>query len=180
MGVLNEIHIVGGSVEILMTDLSGRESKSVAAELSANGHIVRACRDSRDSNATACAALRGDACPLDQYPIDAAVEVGPAVAQDGLANAGLCAPRRRIPLVLVDRPCDPLERRATESVPHSKVAATVGALESAELPARTAQARRAVLDELARNGNAEATTDSVVRRRNGGLLIELATDTSVG
>jgi hypothetical protein len=161
-----------------MTTVSSPAAQEVAAELGVEGHIVRTCSDSTDPRATWCAALRNGTCPLDAYPIDAAVNVGAVLPDDGLANGGLCAVRRRIPLVLVDRPGDPLEPWAMASVPHSRVAATIAALDSAQLPAHTAEAGHTLVEELAQQRRAGAT-DVVVRRRNGGLVVELSPDSAM-
>ena len=162
-------------MEILVTTVSSQAAREVAAELDEARHIVRTCSASADPDAIGCAALRNDTCPLDTYPIDAAVDVGAVISSDGLANGGLCAVRRRIPLVLVDRPGDRLEPWMTASVPRSRVTATIAALESAELPAHTAEARHTLDEELAQQGT-EAATDVVVRRRNGGLVVQLSPD----
>ena len=166
-------------MEILMTDASSREGQIVAAELRADGHVVRACADVPRSNTAACAVLRDAECPLDRYPIDVAIDVGSAVAQHDLADAGLCAVRRRIPLVVVDRPSHPLAPWATQSVARSALAATVATLESAEMPVHTAEARRAVLAEMLRQGKTDTTTEVMVCRRNGGLVVHIAPDVSL-
>ena len=162
-----------------MTDVSGTPARTVADELSAHGHVIHTCRDEGHPEAPWCAALRHDDCPLDLYPIDAVVEVGPSATVDHLADGGLCGVRRRIPLVLVDRPGDPLEDWATASIPRSSVMASVTTLQESELPGHTAEARRTLRDELARQGRAHIDADVVVRRRNGGLLVELAPDPSL-
>jgi hypothetical protein len=161
-----------------MTTRSSQDSQELAAELDRAGHVIRTCSDSTDPRATPCAALRNEMCPLDSYPIDAAVDVG-VIHDHGLATGGLCAARRRIPLVLVDRSGDALEPWATASVPRARVAATVAALGAAELTTHTAIARRTLDEEMGRVRPTGAGTGVEVRRRSGGLVVDLSPDSAL-
>ncbi len=161
-------------MEILMTDVSWAPARTMADELREHGYVVHTCRDEQDPDAPSCTALRHADCPLDRYPIDAAVVVGSPPSTDHLADAGLCALRRRIPVVLVDRPGDRLEAWASDSTTRSRAIASIGALEGVGLPGHTAEARRTLDEELTRQGRSPSEVGVVVRRRNGGLLIELS------
>lgn len=156
-----------------MTTRSSRVAQDVAAELVQEGHVVRTCSDGANPQPSSCAALRSEACPLDSYPIDVAVGVE-GLGDDALANGGLCAIRRRLPLVLVDRPGDPLEPWATASVPRARLSTTIAALDAAELPAHTAVARQTLDEELGRRPRVDAPTEVVVHRRDGGLVVDLS------
>jgi len=160
-------------VEILMTTVSSQAARDVASELAEQGHVIRTCANDADPDAPTCAALRDERCPLEKYPIDAAVDVCEVNRDDVLANGGLCVVRRRIPLVLVDRPADRLAPWASASIPRSSVAATIASLESAELPGHTAEARHMLSEEAQPEKTAQAV-GVVVRRRNGGLVVELS------
>ena len=72
------------------------------------------------------------------------------------------------------RAAPPLEAWASASTPRSRAIARIGDLESDGLPGHTAEARRTLEEELTRQGRLPSGVDVVVRRRNGGLLIELS------
>ena len=120
--------------------------------------------------------LAGTECPLDAQSIDVAVGVGPAPDLDRLGDGEVCAIRRRIPLVLLDRPDDPLRRWAAAQTSASQADEVIHQVRAAILPEHTAEARRIVRDWLQRH-QLDATAVGVeVRRRQATLLVELWAD----
>jgi hypothetical protein len=160
-------------MEILIADRTTPSAASVALTLEARGHVVRGCRDAGTPDGVPCAALRGENCPLDAHPIDVAVSVGPPPVTDRLGAGHLCAVRRRIPLVLLDRPDDPLTRWAATMAPASQAVEAVEAVHAAALPLHSVTARHTAVEELRRRGLDETAVDVQVRRRHGGLQVDL-------
>jgi len=88
----------------------------------------------------------------------------------------VCAIRRRIPLVLLDRPDDPLERWAAAVAPARQALEVINQVNAAILPDHTADARRTIRAWLRRHELDETAADVEVRRRHGALLVELWVD----
>jgi hypothetical protein len=164
-------------MDVLIRDRTSGAAEAVAAELEAHGHTVRTC--ATGAKRVPCAALGGEDCPLDLYPIDVAVRVGSAAADDHLGEGELCATRRRIPLVLVDDDGGPLQRWAAAAVPAAEVAKAVTVVRDQPLPGHSAEARRVARAHLRQQGRDASMVDVAVRRRNGGLLIDLVVDGSL-
>ena len=160
-------------MDILIADRHAPSAAPVADVLEAHGHVVRTCRDPGDFEAVPCAALRGRDCPLDAHPVDLAVSVGPDERTDPLGAGQLCAVRRRIPLVLLDRPDDPLGRWAAAMAPASRVVEAVDLVHTAVLPLHSATARATAVEELGRRGLDQTGVHVEVRRQGGGLLVDL-------
>jgi hypothetical protein len=167
-------------MDVLISDISGDAAAAVVRTLEAHGHRVHACKDAMQIEAASpCAALRGADCPLDAQPVDVAIRLGPEVVAEDLGRGDICALRRRIPLVLVDSPGSPLERWACASVTSGQLPAALSAVAGELLPVHTAEARRAVREQLTMQGLDGSLVAVDVRRRNGGLLVDLRADGSL-
>jgi len=166
-------------MDIFMTSTASGDAAALVERLQTHGHVVHSCRSSHDSHEVSCAALRGSACPLDAQPIDVAVGVGPEPSVDRLADGEVCAIRRQIPLVLLDRPDDPLERWAAAVAPVHEALEVINQVSAAILPNHTADARRTIHAWLRRHELDENAVDVEVRRRHGALLVELWVDEQI-
>jgi len=165
-------------MDILIADDTSPAAIDVARALEAHGHVVRTCRDPEMSGGPPCAALRGAECPLDAHPVDVAVSIG-SEAVDHLGDGALCAIRRHIPLVLLDPRNDRLKRWAAAVAPAFHVADAVREVNEAVLPMHSLLAWRTVRDELSRQSLDESTVGVDVRRRDGGLVVDLFVDGSL-
>jgi len=161
-------------MEIFMADTTSAQATRVRRKLEAHGHRVRSCRDLGEPGDAPCAALRGDLCPLDGRTVDVAVGIGPGVSVDRLGDGEVCAIRRRIPLVLLDRPHDPLGPWAAAVAPESRALQVIGEVSAALLLEHCAEGRRIVGDWLRRQESKDAAVDVEVRRRHGSLRVALS------
>jgi len=162
-------------MEILIADRESPSATAVTQALESHGHVVHGCRDVVRPDIP-CAALRGASCPLDDHPIDVVVSVGPQPTDDHLGDGNLCAIRRRIPLVLIDRPNDSLKRWAAAKATAFDAVKAVGQVHESILPLHSMKALVTALAELRQRGLDETAVDVEVRRRDGGLLVELFVD----
>jgi hypothetical protein len=160
-------------MDILIADEISPPAAAVARVLEAQGYTVRTCGDADEPGGVRCASLRGADCPLDTYQVDVAVSVGPDADVDRLGDGDVCALRRRIPLVLVDRPHDRLRLWAAAETTASEAAQAVRQVSATILPMHSARARLAIEDELHRQGLDDRAVEVEVRRRHGGLAVEL-------
>lgn len=163
-------------MDILMADRHTDPARTVARILEEQGHTVRSCRDQPARGRVSCAALRGDTCPLDAFPIDMAVSVGNDAGRDGMGDGSLCAARRHIPLVLVDAPHAPLRPWAEANVPVQFVAKAVEAVHSEPLPSHSEVAREMLRSRLAGLDISPDRADVTVRRLGGTLRVDLTVD----
>jgi hypothetical protein len=166
-------------MDIFLANTASGEATVLVQRLEAHGHVVHSCRSSQDPDEVPCAALRGTECPLDAHAVDVAVSIGPGDGVDRLGDGDVCAIRRRIPLILLDRPGDPLARWAAAIAPASQALEAISQVNAAVLPDHTAEARRTVREWLRRHGLDGIAVDLEVRRRNGALLVELWTGGSI-
>ena len=166
-------------MHVLIPTIEGLAAEAVARELEGAGHTVHTCHAA--GGTSDCAVLDDLTCPLETAPIDIAVEVGGRGA--GTGDGALCALTRRVPLVLVDGgPDHPLMPWAADALSSSDVVADVGAvadMASSPLPAHTDVAAKAMLGELRRHGTEDARSVVEVRRRDGGLVVEVWRDASM-
>ena len=162
-------------MEVLIADRESPSADAVAHALESHGHVVRDCRDVARPDIP-CAALRGAACPLDDHPIDIVVGVGPPPAVDHLGDGSLSAIRRRIPLVLIDRPNDRLKRWAAATATAFDAVHAVDQVHDSILPLHSMKALVTAIGELRQRGLAQTAVDVEVRRRDGGLLVDLFID----
>jgi hypothetical protein len=167
-------------MHVLIPNIEGLAAREIARELSDAGHVVHACHV--ENGATDCAVLDDLECPLATAPIDVAVEVGSARHASGTGDGALCALTRRVPLVLVDAPTDhPLRPWAADVTAGAGAATALAGVVSAPLRAHTDIATGAVRGEPRRDAGDEAGgsgSEAVVevRRRDGGLVVELWPD----
>lgn len=165
-------------MDVLVPDRSTPLGEELARTIEAGGHTVHSCV--RDDGALPCAALVGQPCPLDEAPVDIAVDAHNPDGRAGVYGDGaLCAVRRRIPLVLTgdasSHPLAPWAAAVAGSDPRAGVAAVIGRA----LAGHTAAARKALLHELHMQGTVSDSAEVEVFRRPGRLLVELRTDTSM-
>ena len=163
-------------MDIFMASTASGEAAALVQRLQAHGHVVHSCRSSHESHDVSCAALRGNQCPLDAQPVDVAVGVGSEASVDRLGDGEVCAIRRRIPLILFDRPDDPLGGWAAAVAPAHQALEVINQVNAAILPDHTAEARRTVREWLRRHELDETAVDVEVRRRHGALVVELWVD----
>jgi hypothetical protein len=88
-------------MRVLIPDVTATKSADVAAYLAASGHVVFSCNSPGDTG-TACAALKGQRCPVERDALDVAVvvPVDRMQPQGVAADGAKCAARRRIPMVV--------------------------------------------------------------------------------
>ncbi|MGD0380632.1 MAG: hypothetical protein ABSC30_11680 [Acidimicrobiales bacterium] len=163
-------------MDILIADTASGEAADLAQRLRAHGHVVHSCRSGYEPHDVACAALRGTECPLDAQAVDVAVGVGLEPSVDRLGDGEVCAIRHRIPLVLLDRPDDPLGRWAAAMAPAAQALEVISQVNAAILPEHTGQAQDTVREWLRRHELDDTAIEVEVRRRHGELLVELWID----
>jgi len=164
-------------MHVLIPTIEGLAAQDIARELELAGHTVHTCHGRNGSND--CAVLDDLTCPLELAPVDVAVDVG-ARTRDRTGDGALCALTHRVPLVLLDSgPEHPLRPWAADALVGTDLSADVSALEdlaSRPLPAHTEIAAKAMLGELRRQGAEDARSVVEVRRRDGGIVIEVWPD----
>jgi len=166
-------------MHVLVPDATSAPARHVAASLAARGHVVHHCSGAQDP--TGCAALAGHRCPLDEQPVDVAVEVVPSGAGRPGEGGALCAARRRIPLVLAgDVAGHPLLPWAASAQQSLDVAATAEHVAADPLPQHTLVAERAARSELGQHVGVRAALRASVHRRNGALRVDVWVDPAMG
>lgn len=155
-------------MQVLLTELITADSIEAATRLQAAGHTVVTCHEHGDTG-TACAALRGQDCPLEAAPVDVAVTVRSAPVEDRLPlEEGVrCAVRLRVPLVVAGatamHPFGPWAAAQSEGTD------VVAAVE--DVAARPMAEHGAVAAAAVRASQGEAVVQ--VWRRDGGLRVVL-------
>ena len=88
-------------MHLLLTETVTPRARDAARSLREAGHVVHACHDEGDVDAT-CGALRGESCPLEADPVDLVVTVRPmgAPKPTPLEDGVLCAVRRKVPVLV--------------------------------------------------------------------------------
>jgi hypothetical protein len=162
------------AMHVLIPDLTSPDAQALQGEFEAEGHEVHGCGANAD--AFDCVALAGGQCPLDQYPIDVCVHVGREDLPMPAAEGARCAVRRRIPTVLVGDVEEGAFLPGTTVTTRRRVTAVVRAVAAAPLADHTAIATKAMLHELRRHGTDGRAGVVEVRRRDGGLVIDLWLD----
>jgi len=141
-------------MNVLVPESASPLGADVADAARALGHVVFRCHEV-DSADPRCVADRGLACPLDAHRIDVAVLCGRA-GGDTLD----CVMRRRVPVTFVFRP------------DRASVAAAI-AQATDDLGAHSRSADAAMRQALTFRGIDADAASAHVRRRNGGLVVEL-------
>jgi len=164
-------------MHVLIPDVTTADAQALVAELEADGHEIHTCGARTD--ALGCVALSGARCPLDAHPIDVCVQVGredlPMPPDEGTR----CAVRRRIPTVLVGDSEEGALLPTATVTSRTHASAVIRETVEAPLAAHSALAAKAMLYELRRQG-ADGRSGAVeVRRRNGGLVVDLWLDASI-
>ena len=122
--------------------------------------------------------LEDEPCPLDTNPVDVVVDTGPGSRQGGGA---LCGLRRRIPLILSsDHPDHCLEPWATDMVESGYIVRAVEDANASPLPGHSSVGETAVLGQLRRTGIPSDQVGVEVRRKNGGLVVDVWFPASIG
>lgn len=158
--------------DVLVPDTTGPLGARLAADLEGAGHRVHRCVTGAASDH--CIGLTEGRCPLDTAPIDVAVAAANEAAGSSPVDGATCAARRRIPLVLVGADGDhPLAPWAAATAGTDRSAEVVDDLLTWPLLRHTAEAERAMLHELRRQGARSEGAAVAVYRRPGRLLVEL-------
>lgn len=164
--------------EILVPDVRDPEGAEVAARLRAGGHTVHVCLEGPAD--AACIELTGGLCPLEGHPVDVAVVAGARSASDTLDDGGLCAVRRRIPVLLVGAPSGhALIPWAASNTTAPQVASEVQEVLDKPLAGHSAAGQKALLHELRGQGDLSENAAVEVFRRPGRLVVELTTGLGV-
>lgn len=156
---------------MLQTGSAG--SAAAAEDLARHGYEVVVCHP---DGAETCVALAGGRCPLDAAPVDAAVVVRPYAADSALPleDGVYCAARRGIPLVVAGQPADhPYGPWASAEEEGSSVGATVATVLASPLPHLSVVATATLRRALASRGITDTPARVEVRRRHGGVAVEL-------
>lgn len=161
-----------------MPDCSTPGAVDAARRLREAGHAVLTCY-ADDENA--CAALRGERCPLDWQAIDIALLVRSTATTTRLPHEEgvVCAAARNVPLVVAG---------ASDGHPYgawavtdegSDVETTLKTVMATPLPSQTITATAALRAALTRAGVDPGGSWAPVYRRNGGLVAEIVLGANV-
>ena len=158
--------------DVLVPDTHSGLATQLAEQLEAAGHRVHRCVT--DEATDRCIELTDGRCPLDTAPVDVVVSVDATSRGIRPADGAACAARRRIPLVLVGagggHPLAPWVAATPEA--ERSVEAVAEVLDR-PLTRHTAEAERAMLNELRHQGADSAEAVVAVYRRPGRLLVDL-------
>jgi hypothetical protein len=161
-------------MHVLIPDITSPDAQALVDDLRAEGHEVHGCGANAD--AYDCVALAGGHCPLDEYPIDVCVQVGREDLPMPPAEGSRCAVRRRIPTVLVGDVEEGALLPSATVATRRRATAVVRAVAAAPLADHTAIAAKAMLHELRGHGTDGRSGVVEVRRRDGGLVVDLWLD----
>jgi len=167
-----------------MTHIRDEHSRSLAESLRAGGHQITTCDSPDGHGPMACAALRGEPCPIETRPVDVALHVTtelagtPSIEDEGI----LCALRQFIPLVVANYDtADPASTGdgfapwAAAVCAPADVEKTLAWAAAAPLRIHIAAAAEAANAVLASKG-VEAHFDAIVHRSNGQIQVGLEAD----
>lgn len=158
--------------DVLVPDTRSPLASQLAERLEADGHLVHRCV--ADDAADRCVELTDGRCPLDTAPVDIVVSVDATTRGVQPADGATCAARRRIPLVLVGGGGGhPLAPWVAATPPAEGSVESVAEVLARPLTRHTAEAERAMLSELRRQGAASGEAAVAVYRRPGRLLVDL-------
>jgi len=164
-------------MRVLIPDLTTPDARAIAGELEDAGHQVHTC--GAGEGVYGCVALAGGSCPLDEVPVDACVQVGREDIPMPPSEGARCAVRRRVPTLLVGDPEEGALLPSCTVAPRRRVVGWVGEVARAPMAEHTAVAAKAMLHELRRHGADGRSGVVEVRRRDGGLVVDLWVDTTV-
>lgn len=160
-------------MHVLMLQTGSAGSSAAAADLARHGYEVVVCHPDGEET---CVALAGGRCPLDAAPVDAAVVVRPYAADSALPleDGVYCVARRGIPLVVAGHPDGhPFGAWTSAAEEGTSVGATVDTILASPLPHLSTIATATLRQALANRGVADTPARAEVRRRHGGLAVEL-------
>ncbi|HXX89399.1 MAG TPA: hypothetical protein VEI83_04135 [Acidimicrobiales bacterium] len=164
-------------MHVLIPDLTSAPAKAIARDLEAEGHEVHTCGANVD--AYGCAALAGRRCPLDVSPVDVCVDVGREDLPMPPSEGARCAVRRRVPTLLVGDVEEGTMLPSVTVTDRRHAVAAVREMANAPMAEHTAVAAKALLHELRRQGSDSRSGVVEVRRRAGGLVVDLWLDASI-
>jgi hypothetical protein len=164
-------------MHVLIPDLTTADAQVIERELEADGHQVHTCGAQTD--AYHCVALAGGTCPLEDTPIDVCVQVGRQDIPTPPSEGARCAVRRRVPTILVGDVEQGTMLPNTTVTTRRRASAVIRQVADAPLAEHTAVAAKSMLHELRRQGSDGRNGVVEVRRRNGGLVIDLWLDSSI-
>lgn len=168
-------------MQILMTEIATDRARTAASLLEAKGHEIVTCGDGTERTVT-CAALRGEACPLDRHTLDVALHVERPDAADLRDEGVLCAIRHFLPLVVAASepgiPSDPFGGWAAAVCDLDELDEALTAAATAPLQAHSVAAERAANTVLASAG-CDQTWRAVARRAGRRLRVELVSEVPV-
>ncbi len=168
-------------MKILMSEIATDQARVAASILKGAGHDVVTCGDV-GHRAIACAALRGEACPIETQDIDVALYVDRSEPAGLLDEGLLCALRHFIPLVVAtSSPVvlpDPFGSWAAAICDMDQLDCAIRAAAKAPLQAHSVAAERAANGVLS-NAGSSATWEAVVRRDGRRLRVELSSPEEV-
>jgi hypothetical protein len=160
-------------MHVLMLQTGSAGSSAAAADLARHGYEVVVCHPDGEET---CVALAGGRCPLDAAPVDAAVVVRPYAADAALPleDGVYCVARRGLPLVVAGQPAGhPFGPWASAEEEGTSVGATVDTVLASPLPHLSTVATATLRHALAQRGITDTPARVEVRRRHGGLAVEL-------
>jgi hypothetical protein len=161
-------------MKVLVLESEVGAAEVAIAQLQRSGHEVHRCHENGERGFE-CAALHGEACPLDAQPIDVVLDVRtrssrfPTMLEDGVS----CALRRHLPVVVSGH---------TSTHPYTSFPVVEGGRDVVDTCERAAAAPMAehegiaqrVLDEtLNRTGSEQEAGRAEVSRRDGSLAVTL-------
>jgi len=164
-------------MQVLIPDATTADAQAIVRELEADGHEVHTCGAQTD--ALGCVALSGSRCPLDAHPIDVCVQVGREDLPLPASEGARCAVRRRVPTVLVGDPEEGTLLPTATVTSRTHASAVIREVADAPLTEHSALAAKAMLYELRRQGTDGRSGAVEVRRRHGGLVVDLWLDSSI-
>lgn len=155
-------------MRVLMPATTVPAARALADELTAAGHTVHRCHDDADRG-LGCSVLRGRQCPVEEFPVDIAVDVREQAGspQSPLEDGVVCAIRMRLPVIVAGETAgDPFRPWVTE-VPGPIAVADVAAIAARPLPQHSQLASAALREFL---GEVATGADHVEVYRQGGSL----------
>ena len=164
-------------MHVLIPDVTTTDAQAIVRDLEADGHEIHTCGAQTD--AYDCVALGGGACPLDTKPIDVCVQVGREDLPMPPSEGARCAVRRRVPTVLVGDVEEGSLLPSARVTTRRRASAVIAQVVDAPLAEHTAVAAKAMLHELRRQGSDGRNGVVEVRRRHGGLVVDLWLGASV-
>ena len=165
--------------EILVPDGSSEPGVALADELSAAGYEVRHCYRARDTG-IACAAERGRPCPIEEGHVDlVVVPQADGSRSQGMSDGARCALRRKIPVLMPALGPGTYRRWGAAAGSELPVTAAVEKALGEPLLEHSHTATTVVYGLLPRHGLSPAGVTAKVWRRDGRLVVRVASDAAL-